>query len=138
MVKKENKEHTPTSKIIGLLVAIIVLFVIIYAMGLIAISTFKALEVGLTIDFTPLNTLVGGALALAAAYVGFYINMAKSEHIEDKKNEIMREIRRIEEDGITTEEEIELENLKEDLEELNNDLEEIKEEDSQIDIKTFL
>lgn len=134
---KKNK-HMATSKMIGLMVAVAVMIVSIYAMVIIAILANKAIEMGINPDFAPLNTLMGGVLALAAAYIGFYINMAKAEHIADKKNEITLEIKRIEKDGITAEEHEQLEKFKNDLENLNNDLEEIKMDNTHIDIKTFL
>lgn len=136
--KKYTKRSMATSKLIGLVVAIAVIIVAIYSMIIIATLSSKAIEMGLTPDFTPLNTLIGGALALAAAYIGFYINMAKAEHIEDKKNQIAQEIKRIEKNGITIEEQERLDKLRGDLEGLDSDLEEIKMDDSQIDIKTFL
>jgi hypothetical protein len=135
---KKKKKRIETSKRIGLIVAIAVIIVIAYAMIIIAISSIKALETGITPDFTPLNTLVGGALTLTAAYIGFYINMAKAEHIEDKRNAIAKEIKRIEKDGITPEEQERLSKLKENLEGLDNELNEIKSDNTQIDIKTFL
>lgn len=141
MPKKKNKvtkKHMATTKAIGLVVAVSTVIVAIFSMSIIAILSVKAIDMGISPDFTPLNTLMGGVLALATAYIGFYINMAKAEHIEDKKNEIAKEIRRIEKDGVTPEEEIELENLKSDLEELDKDLEEIKLDNTQIDIKSYL
>lgn len=136
--KKRPKRSMATSKLIGLITAISVMIVIIYAMIIIATMSNKAINVGISPDFTPLNTLIGGMLALAAAYIGFYINMAKAEHITDKKNEIAREIKRIERNGITVEEQERLHELKEELEYLDDGLEEIKTDNTQIDIKTFL
>lgn len=136
--EKQSKRSIATSKLMGLMVAIVVIIVIIYSMIIIAILSNKAIQMSLPPDFTPLNTLIGGMLALAAAYVGFYINMAKAEHIADKKNEIAQEIKRIEKDGITIDEQKRLEELKDNLENLNNNLEEINSNDNQIDIKTFL
>lgn len=142
MQKKKKKKYVKrpmaTSKMIGLITATGVVIVIAYAMIIIAILSDKAINIGIAPDFTPLNTLIGGALALAAAYIGFYINMAKAEHIADKKNEIALEIRRIEKNGITPEEQERLEKLKMELEGLDTDLEEIKLDGSHIDIKTFL
>jgi hypothetical protein len=140
MSKKNKKKENSiaTSKLIGLMVAISVIIVIVYSMTIIVVLSDKAIEMCLTPDFTPLNTLIGGALALAAAYIGFYINMAKAEHIIDKKKEIAKEIKHIEKNGVTIEEQERLEELKEDLENLNNDLDEINLNDNQIDIKTFL
>ena len=139
MTKKKNKfKKIATTKMIGLIVAAAVVVVAIYAMVFIAILSDKAIDMGISPDLAPLNTLMGGALALAAAYIGFYINMAKAEHIEDKKNEIAREIRRIEKNGITIDEQLELDCLKGNLEGLNEDLEGIKTDNTQIDIKTFL
>lgn len=140
--KQKNKKYTKrsiaTSKLIGLITGIAVVAVVIYAMIVIATLSGKAINMGISPDFTPLNTLIGGALALAAAYIGFYINMAKAEHIADKKNEIAQEIKRIEKDGITVEEQERLAKLKEELESLDSGLEEIKTDNTQIDIKTFL
>jgi hypothetical protein len=140
--KKKNKKYTkrsiPTSKMIGLITAIAVIIIVIYTMTIIATLSNKAIDMGISPDFTPLNTLIGGALALAVAYIGFYINMAKAEHIEDKKNEIAREIKRIEKNGITNEEQEKLMELRCELEGLNGELEEIKMDDTQIDIKSFL
>jgi hypothetical protein len=136
--KKYTKRSIPTSKLIGLITAIAVIIVVVYAMIIIATLSEKAINMGISPDFTPLNTLIGGVLALAAAYIGFYINMAKAEHIADKKNEIAKEIKRIEKNGITVEEQERLYQLKEELEGLDSGLEEIRMDDTQIDIKSFL
>ena len=136
--KKYTKRSMATSKLIGLITAVAVIIVVVYAMILIATVSNKAINIGISPDFTPLNTLIGGALALAAAYIGFYINMAKAEHITDKKNDIAREIKRIERNGITPEEQERLHELKEELEGLNCGLEEIRTDNTQVDIKTFL
>ena len=140
--KKNNKKYTKrsmaTSKMIGLITAISVVIIVVYAMVIIAKLSNKSIDMGIGPDFTPLNTLIGGALALAAAYIGFYINMAKAEHIADKKNEIAKEIRRIEKNGITLEEQERLAKLKGELENLDCNLDEIKMDDTQIDIRTFL
>ena len=137
-IRKPTKRSMATSKVIGVITAMVVISIIVYAMILIATISNKAINIGISPDFTALNTLIGGALALAGAYIGFYINMAKAEHIADKKNDIAREIKRIERNGITVEEQERLHELKEELEGLHCDLEEIKADNSQIDIKTFL
>ena len=84
-----------------------------------------AIKMGITRDMSALNTLIGGVFTVMTAYIGFYINMAKTEHIEDKKNEIKKEIRRIEKDCITPEESVRLSELKEELYAFGQKLDEI-------------
>lgn len=135
--KKKNK-HMATSKLMGLIVAIAVIAIVIYAMVILPLLAHESIMSGISPDYSPLNTLIGGIIGLATAYICFYINMAKSEHIEDKKKEIALEIKRIEQNGVTVEEEEKLQKFKEELEELHGDLEEIQSEKIDIDIKNFL
>ncbi len=86
MSKNENnKKMMAASKLAGLIIGILSTIVIIYSM--IVMVVLK--------DLSPLTTLLGGIFGLASVYVGFYIAMAKAEHIEDKKNEVRRELVRL-------------------------------------------
>lgn len=134
--KKKRKKMMAMSKAIGVAVMLLTLGVIVYTMWLMAYTADESIKSGVSPDMAPLNTLIGGMFTVAAAYVGFYINMAKSEHIEDKKHEIAKQIRRIEADGkITPEESIQLGGLRNDLENLNGKLDGMSGEE---EIKTFL
>ena len=122
--KKSSKEKeirfTAMSKQIGYIVFIIVIITIIYSM-------YEMHRLG---NLESLQYLIVGILALAASYIGFYINMAKAEHIEDKKNEIQKEILLIKKDGIITSEESErLEEIQVELEGLGTSLDELDTEE---------
>lgn len=122
---KPKPKFTAASKLIGVIVFIAMLGIIIYAMIIIPKVAEDAIKAGITPDMGALNTLIGGILGVACAYIGFYINMAKAEHIEDKKNEIKKQIHKIEQDGITQEEMEKLNVLKEELMNLNDKLDNI-------------
>lgn len=115
--KKQNQiRFTAMSKLIGFIVILIVIIVIAFSMY----------EMDRTKDISALQYLICGSLAILGSYIGFYINMAKTEHIEDKKNQIKKELELIRRDGIITEEEKRKEEeLKEKLENMNTDLEEL-------------
>lgn len=122
--KRKIKKTTPKkfmamSKLIGFIIIIISLIIIVFSM----------LEMHVTGNLDSLSTLIAGVFGLLAAYVGFYINMAKAEHIEDKKNQIKKELELIRRDGVTEEErsrELELEN---ELQILDLDLDNLKSEE---------
>lgn len=114
--KKEQIRFTAMSKLIGFIVILIVIIVILFSMY----------EMDKTKDISALQYLICGTLAILGSYIGFYINMAKAEHIEDKKNQIKKELELIRRDGIITEEEkIKEEELKEELENMNTNLDEL-------------
>lgn len=121
---KKPKRFTAMSKLIGIIVILIVIVVIAYSM----------FEMHKTQDLSSLPTLIGGVLAILGSYIGFYINMAKAEHIEDKKNQIAKELELIRRDGTITEEEKKRqEELMQQLEDMNVSLDELKVEE---EIKT--
>lgn len=127
MKKNEKHRFMATSKFIGVLVAVIVILVVAYVLVFTGYLSYKGLETGVYPDLTPLTTLVGAVLAAGATYIGFYINMSKAEHIEDKKNEIRKEMNLIKSDGIITDEErIRLDDLYNQLEEISSTLDTIK------------
>lgn len=121
--KKSSKEKvirfTAMSKQIGYIVFVVVIVTILYSM-------YEMHRLG---NLDPLQYLIVGALALGASYIGFYINMAKAEHIEDKKNEIKKEILLIKKDGVTPKEAERLEEIQLELEEMNTSLDELNTEE---------
>ena len=117
--KRRQDKYTAMSKLIGIFIALLVLVIVLFSMY----------EIHRTNDVSPLQYLIVGVFAICASYIGFYINMAKAEHIEDRKNQIRRELELIRKDGITPEEEIQIEHYKEELENLESSLEELSEEE---------
>lgn len=118
--KEKSNRFMAMSKLIGLVVMFISVSIIVYAMY----------EMHKINDLSALPTLIGGIFAILASYIGFYINMAKAEHIEDKKNQIKKELELIRRDGITAEErerELELEST---LSELSFKLDSINEDEN--------
>ena len=116
-VSKENQiKFTAMSKLIGYIVIAFATIVILYAMY----------EMHRIQDLSSLPQLLIGVLGLLTAYVGFYINMAKAEHIEDKKNQIKKELELIRLDGITTEEKDRQNQLQQELEQMGIELEILK------------
>lgn len=112
--KKKPIRFTAMSKMIGFIIIFIVFVVVGYSMY----------EMHITQDLSSLQYLICGVLAILGSYIGFYINMAKAEHIEDKKNQIKKEIEMIRRnDTIELEEQEkiiqELENMDTKLDELN-------------------
>ena len=90
--RKCSKRIMAASKLLGFVVVLGAAAVIIYSMLVIPKVAEDAIKMGITPDMSALNTLIGGVFTVMTAYIGFYINMAKTEHIEDKKNEIKKEI----------------------------------------------
>ena len=114
--KKEKSKFVAMSKLIGYIVITFVAIVMIYSMY----------EMHRIQDLNSLPNLILGACGLLTAYVGFYINMAKAEHIEDKKNQIKKELELIRLDGITIEEKERELYLQQQLEQMEIDLENLK------------
>ena len=123
-IAKKQKKNPPRfmamSKLIGFGVFGLGTIVVMYCMY----------EMHVTGNLDALPTLITGVLAIITSYIGFYINMSKAEHIEDKKNQIKKELELIRRDGVTEEErkrELELEN---ELSFLNSKLDEINTEET--------
>ena len=100
------------SKLIGVILAILAVVILFYSMY----------EMHRTQDLTPMPNLLIGIFGLLTAYVGFYINMAKAEHIEDKKNQIKKELEIIKKSTI---QEKEME-LQQEFEQMDIELEVLK------------
>ena len=115
--KKKPIRFTAMSKMIGLIIIFTVFIVIGYSMY----------EMHITRDLTSLQYLICGVLAILGSYIGFYINMAKAEHIEDKKNQIKKEIEIIRcKNTIELEEQ---ERIIQELEDMNTKLDELNHEE---------
>ena len=110
-----KKKFTSMSKLLGFIIIVIVVIVICYSMY----------EMHRSQDLSSLPTLIGGVLAMLGSYIGFYINMAKAEHIEDKKNQITKELELIKNGTIANKEEQLIHNL----EELKSNLDELDSEE---------
>lgn len=122
--KRKSKKRKPIrfmamSKLIGLFVTNVVIIVIGYSM-----YEMHRLE-----NIEMLQYLICGVFAILASYIGFYINMAKAEHIEDKKNQIRKELELIRRDGISEEEKEREIELQQELEKMNSTLEELETEE---------
>lgn len=125
--RKKNKKSLKTpmarftamSKMLGVIVIIITIAILIYAMN----------EMHLTGDLSALPTVIIGAFGMITAYISFYINMAKAEHIEDKKNAVKKELEIIRKNGITQEEQERVDELTSELEDMEVKLETLNTEE---------
>lgn len=117
--KQSTTKFTAMSKLIGFIVIVIVAIVIIYSMY----------EMHRIKDISALQYLICGVLAILASYIGFYINMAKAEHIEDKKNQIKKELELIRCDGVTQEEKEREMKLQHELEIMDSSLDDLNSEE---------
>lgn len=119
MKKKEKRRPIrffAMSKLLGVVVICMAISIVIYSMY----------EMHINKDLSPLNYLIMSIFGLLASYIGFYINMAKAEHLEDKKNQIKKELELLHLNGIQEDE-------KERAIELQNKLEKIREELNSLD-----
>lgn len=89
--KKEKKKHTSwrrftaMSKIIGLIAFTFLLIIVIYSL----------VEMHRTENYEPLGQLMISSFAFVTIYTGFYLNMAKAEHLEAEKSRLMEELEKI-------------------------------------------
>lgn len=116
LTKEQKSRFSAMSKMIGIIVIVYVSTVLLFSMY----------EMHRTQDLSSLPELIVGTFTVLTAYIGFYINMAKAEHIEDKKNQIKKELELIRLDGITLEEKNKEDELQQQLEQMNVDLEILK------------
>lgn len=124
MKKKKKRKQKPIrftamSKLIGFIVVLLVAIVILYSMY----------EMHRIQDISALQYLICGVFAILTSYIGFYINMAKAEHIEDKKNQIKKELELIRRGNITPENKKREMELQQELEEMNATLDELNTEE---------
>jgi len=113
--KIKPKRFTSMSKIIGYVVAIVS----------ISIIAFSMYEMHRLQNLDAIEFLILGALGLAATYIGFYINMAKAEHLEDKRSQVQKELAILRKNGVTEEEREKEQELKSILDGINTNLQEL-------------
>lgn len=113
--KIKPKRFTAMSKIIGYVVAIVS----------ISIIAFSMYEMHRLQNLDAIEFLILGALGLAATYIGFYINMAKAEHLEDKRSQVQKELAILRKNGVTEEEREKEQELKSILDGINTNLQEL-------------
>lgn len=92
--KDNNGRFMAMSKLIGFVLAFFLVAIIIYSM----------VEMHINHDLSSLTQLIISMFALSGIYVGFYLNMAKVEHVE---YEITKRQEKMKECGITDQEVIE-------------------------------
>ena len=110
--KKPRHRFMAMSKLIGLICFWFLLAVIIYSMY----------EMHVTKDLSNLGQLIISAFAFASIYAGFYLTMAKVEHLEEEKSRCKKELEMIRCNNDYTEEDAELhkKEIESVLEQLNN------------------
>lgn len=79
------------SKLIGLICLFVLLVIVGYTM-----YEMHRLE-----DLSNLSQLIICAFGLASIYVGFYITMAKMEHIEEERSRCKEELQKLRQEGNT-------------------------------------
>jgi uncharacterized membrane-anchored protein len=94
--KTKNKQSSggrfmAMSKLIGIIIIIFLAVIIVYSM----------IEMHINHDLSSLTQLIISMFALAGVYVGFYLTMAKVEHVEQ---EISARQERLKECGVTNQE----------------------------------
>ena len=95
-MKKKNKykfRFMAMSKLIGLIAIIFVFIVIIYTME----------EMHNTGNYEALPQLIVSAFGFASIYAGFYLTMAKMEHIEAEKTKREKELALLKKIGASNE-----------------------------------
>lgn len=86
--RRKKKKIIPTprfmamSKLIGVFIATAIMIIVIYSM----------IEMHLQNDLSSLTQLLISAFGIAAVYIGFYLTMAKWEHLEYEKTNRQKEL----------------------------------------------
>ena len=70
------------SKLLGVITIMLVLIVVIYTMA----------EMHISSNYDALPQLILSVFGLASIYVGFYLTMAKMEHVEEEKTKREKEL----------------------------------------------
>lgn len=111
---KKKFKFMAMSKLIGVIAFIFVLVVVIY--------TLKVMQETGVYDALP--QLIISAFGFASIYAGFYLTMAKVEHVEEEKTKREKELAALKESGASQEEilhkEQQIDNLTEDAGEILN------------------
>lgn len=96
-IKLPKYRFMAMSKLIGLICFLCLFVIIIYSMY----------EMHRTGDLSNLSQLIISAFAFASIYAGFYLNMAKVEHLEAEKSACKKELELMRKSGKCSEEDIE-------------------------------
>ena len=101
------------SKLLGILSISLVFIVVLYTMN----------EMHYSQNYDALPQLIISVCGLATIYVGFYLTMAKVEHVEEEKTKREKELSLLKKDRNTPQEDItdkrqEIENLRQKMNEL--------------------
>ena len=107
------------SKLIGLIAFAFVFMITVYAMH----------EMHITGNYDSLPQLIISAFGFASVYSGFYLTMAKVEHVEDEKSKREKELATLKK-GKTKDEE-EIQNKKAEIESLRQKMNDILSETTQ-------
>ena len=83
--KKLRFRFMAMSKLIGIIAFCFVLIVTIYAMY----------EMHISQDYSSLSQLIISAFGFASVYAGFYLTMAKVEHLEEEKTKREMELQKL-------------------------------------------
>jgi Tfp pilus assembly protein PilO len=86
------------SKLIGLIAFGFVFMITVYSMN----------EMHNTGNYEALPQLIMSAFAFASVYAGFYLTMAKVEHVEEEKTKREKELKTLQKDESATSEEVEM------------------------------
>lgn len=98
-LKTNNKFHKPAfrfmamSKLIGIIAFAFVFIITVYAMQ----------EMHNTGNYDSLPQLIISAFGFASVYAGFYLTMAKVEHVEEEKTTREKELKTLEKNGSSDE-----------------------------------
>lgn len=126
--KKRRIKPTPRfmamSKRIGVFIAIVLVIIVGYAMY----------EMHHQNDLSSLSQLLISTFGIGAVYVGFYLTMAKWEHIETEKTNRQKDLLKLKKQLETYNQE---EQLSEDIENCNKDIEDCDSKLSELETQDF-
>lgn len=121
--KKLTKRFLAMSKLIGIFIA----------MALASIITYSMYEMHVQHDLSSLSQLIISVFSIAAAYIGFYLTMAKWEHLESEKTNRQKDLLRLKKELelISKKEQMDeqIENFNKEITELDDKLNEVESED---------
>lgn len=100
------------SKLIGLICIAFVLIIVVYSMY----------EMHISQNYDALPQLILSAFGLASIYVGFYLTMAKAEHVEEEKTKREKELKVLVKNGADADE---IENKRAEIENLRQRMNDI-------------
>lgn len=108
------------SKLIGIVIAIILIIIIGYSMW----------EMHLQHDLSSLPQLIISVFALGSVYIGFYLTMAKWEHVEIEKTNRFKEVLKLKKVlGFISEKEV----IEEEIEDLDNKIQDLENKETELE-----